>query len=252
MCENQSKNMKIKNFILNFITILIVAEACSKTNQIRRTENQFKFRPLHKKNGNSKILNIRPTGFDRGLQCEKILGQCDETNEKIVKMKWKNSNFLDCVPIEKAKLTCPLIVIQYLEDIVLDHFKKELEERKIELDLYKSKLDQSNTKLDQSNNELDQPNTELDQSNKKLDQPNTALVQSNTKLDLYKSKLDKSNTELDRFKSKLGQVYTELDQFKSKLDQSNTKLVICNFKLDQCIKSKFYYDIPVGLIPAGG
>ena len=61
----------------------------------------------------------------------------------------------------------------------------------------------------------------------------------------YKSKLIKATTELDRLKS-------TVDELKSKLDQSNTELVICTSKLDQCIKSKFYFNIPVGLIPAGG
>ena len=205
------------------MTISIVAEACSKTNQIiRKTENNNpKFRPLTP-NKNSIVKSKK--GFNRGLSCEKILGQCDEKNENMVKMKWKYRSDTDCVAIEKAKLICPQIVIEYLEDIVLDHYKKEFNERKNELDQCKSKLHQPNT-------ELDQPNTRLDQSNFELDQ--------------YKSKLIKANTELDRLKS-------TVDEFKSKLDQSNTELVICTNKLDQCIKSKFYYNIPVGLIPAGG
>ena len=216
--------MKSKNFILILITtISIVAEACSKTNQIiRKTENNNpKFRPLAP-NKNSIVKSKK--GFNRGLSCEKILGQCDEKNENMVKMKWKYRSDTDCVAIEKAKLICPQIVIEYLEDIVLDHYKKEFNERKNELDQCKSKLHQPNTELDQSNTELDQSEIELEQ---------------------YKSKLIKATTELDRLKS-------TVDEFKSKLDQSNTELVICTSKLDQCIKSKFYYNIPVGLIPAGG
>ena len=229
--------MKSKNFILILMTISIVAEACSKTNQIiRKTENNNpKFRPLAP-NKNSIVKSKK--GFDRGLSCEKILGQCDEKNENMVKMKWKYRSGTDCVAIEKAKLICPQIVIAYLEDIVLDHYKKEFNERKNELDQCKSKLHQPNTELDQSNTELYQPNTALDQSN-------TKLHNSKIELEQYKSKLIKVNTELDRLKS-------TVDEFKSKLDQSNTELVICTSKLDQCIKSKFYYNIPVGLIPAGG
>ena len=223
--------MKSYDFILILTTISIVAEACSKTNQIiRKTENNNpKFRPLAPKK-NSNIVKSKK-GFNRGLSCEKILGQCDEKNENMVKMKWKYRSDTDCVAIEKAKLICPQIVIEYLEDIVLDHYKKEFNERKKELDQCKSKLHQPNT-------ELDQPNTELDQSN-------TKLHNSNFELEQYKSKLIKATTELDRLKS-------TVDEFKSKLDQSNTELVICTSKLDQCIKSKFYYNIPVGLIPAGG
>ena len=223
--------MKSYDFILILTTISIVAEACSKTNQIiRKTENNNpKFRPLAPKK-NSNIVKSKK-GFNRGLSCEKILGQCDEKNENMVKMKWKYRSDTDCVAIEKAKLICPQIVIEYLEDIVLDHYKKEFNERKKELDQCKSKLHQPNT-------ELDQPNTELDQSN-------TKLHNSKIELEQYKSKLIKATTELDRLKS-------TVDEFKSKLDQSNTELVICTSKLDQCIKSKFYYNIPVGLIPAGG
>ena len=223
--------MKSYDFILILTTISIVAEACSKTNQIiRKTENNNpKFRPLAPKK-NSNIVKSKK-GFNRGLSCEKILGQCDEKNENMVKMKWKYRSDTDCVAIEKAKLICPQIVIEYLEDIVLDHYKKEFNERKKELDQCKSKLHQPNT-------ELDQPNTELDQSN-------TKLHNSKIELEQYKSKLIKATTELDRLKS-------TVDELKSKLDQSNTELVICTSKLDQCIKSKFYYNIPVGLIPAGG
>ena len=228
--------MKSYDFILILITISIVTEACSKTNQIiKKTENNNpKFRPLAP-NKNSIVKSKK--GFNRGLSCEKILGQCDEKNENMVKMKWKYRSDTDCVAIEKAKLICPQIVIAYLEDIVLDHYKKEFNERKNELDQCKSKLHQPNTELDQSNTELDQPNTELDK-------PNTKLHQSEIELEQYKSKLIKATTELDRLKS-------TVDEFKSKLDQSNTELVICTSKLDQCIKSKFYYNIPVGLIPAG-
>ena len=223
--------MKSYDFILILTTISIVAEACSKTNQIiRKTENNNpKFRPLAPKR-NSNIVKSKK-GFNRGLSCEKILGQCDEKNENMVKMKWKYRSDTDCVAIEKAKLICPQIVIEYLEDIVLDHYKKEFNERKKELDQCKSKLHQPNT-------ELDQPNTELDQSN-------TKLHNSKIELEQYKSKLIKATTELDRLKS-------TVDELKSKLDQSNTELVICTSKLDQCIKSKFYFNIPVGLIPAGG
>ena len=236
--------MKSKNFILILMSISIVAEACSKTNQIiRKTENTNpKFRPLAP-NKNSIVKSKK--GFNRGLSCEKILGQCDEKNENMVKMKWKYRSDTDCVAIEKAKLICPQIVIAYLEDIVLDHYKKEFNERKNELDQCKSKLHQPNTELDQSNTELDQSNTELDQPNTELDQSNTKLHNSNFELEQYKSKLIKATTELDRLKS-------TVDEFKSKLDQSNTELVIWTSKLDQCIKSKFYYNIPVGLIPAGG
>ena len=216
--------MKSYDFILILTTISIVAEACSKTNQIiRKTENNNpKFRPLAPKK-NSNIVKSKK-GFNRGLSCEKILGQCDEKNENMVKMKWKYRSDTDCVAIEKAKLICPQIVIEYLEDIVLDHYKKE--------------LDQCKSKLHQPNTELDQPNTALDQSN-------TKLHNSKIELEQYKSKIIKATTELDRLKS-------TVDEFKSKLDQSNTELVICTSKLDQCIKSKFYYNIPVGLIPAGG
>ena len=223
--------MKSYDFILILTTISIVAEACSKTNQIiRKTENNNpKFRPLAP-NKNSIIVKSKK-GFNRGLSCEKILGQCDEKNENMVKMKWKYRSATDCVAIEKAKLICPQIVIEYLEDIVLDHYKKEFNERKKELDQCKSKLHQ--------------PNTELDQPSTALDKPNTKLHNSKIELEQYKSKLIKATTELDRLKS-------TVDELKSKLDQSNTELVICTSKLDQCIKSKFYFNIPVGLIPAGG
>ena len=137
--------MKFKNFIVNLITILIVAEACSKTNKIRRTENPFRPLTPHKKIVKSK------TGFDRGLPCEKILGQCDEKTEEIVKMKWKYRSNTTCVHIEKAKLKCPQIVVQYFENIVLDHYKKELKVRKNELDQCKSELI-AYTKLDQKSN----------------------------------------------------------------------------------------------------
>ena len=171
--------MKSYDFILILTTISIVAEACSKTNQIiRKTENNNpKFRPLAPKK-NSNIVKSKK-GFNRGLSCEKILGQCDEKNENMVKMKWKYRSDTDCVAIEKAKLICPQIVIEYLEDIVLDHYKKEFNERKNELDQCKSKLHQPNTELDQSNTELDQPNTELDQSNTKLHNSNFELEQYN-------------------------------------------------------------------------
>ena len=76
--------MKSYDFILILTTISIVAEACSKTNQIiRRTENNNpKFRPLAPKK-NSIVKSKK--GFNRGLSCEKILGQCDQKKEILLK-----------------------------------------------------------------------------------------------------------------------------------------------------------------------
>lgn len=55
------------------------------------------------------------TGFNRGLQPERIFGALKLNNIVMFLMKWKDSVELDLVKAEEANLKCPSIVIKFYE-----------------------------------------------------------------------------------------------------------------------------------------
>lgn len=55
------------------------------------------------------------TGFERGLESEKIMGAIQLQDKIMFLMKWKGSQKLDLVQAEEANVKCPYVVIEYYE-----------------------------------------------------------------------------------------------------------------------------------------
>ena len=60
--------------------------------------------------------NIKPRGFSRGLEAEKILDATFDTGQIFFLVKWKDSELSDIVPAREANIRIPEMVIQFYED----------------------------------------------------------------------------------------------------------------------------------------
>jgi hypothetical protein len=56
-----------------------------------------------------------PSGFERGLEAEKVLGATDSAGELMLLVKWCHSNEADLVPARIVNVRCPSLVIDFYE-----------------------------------------------------------------------------------------------------------------------------------------
>jgi len=72
--------------------------------------------------------NIKPRGFARGFEAEKILGATFETGQIFFSVKWEDCEVTDIVSAKEANLRIPQLVIQFYEERV-DWGQEEQEEQ---------------------------------------------------------------------------------------------------------------------------
>ncbi|XP_014203902.1 chromobox protein homolog 1-like [Copidosoma floridanum] len=65
---------------------------------------------------NNNNNGMKPHGFKRQLEADKIIGSTKSNGEILFLMKWKGTEEIDLVTAKEANKLCPQVVIKFYED----------------------------------------------------------------------------------------------------------------------------------------
>ncbi|KAM3963868.1 heterochromatin protein 1beta-like protein [Aphomia sociella] len=118
------ENLDCPDLIQTFEEARKKKEAEGKTNKPEKDPKKRKSSaatPDLKGAKKSKTDDKKASGFDRGLEPEKIIGATDSSGELMFLMKWQGTDEADLVPAKQANVRCPQVVIQFYEERLTWH-----------------------------------------------------------------------------------------------------------------------------------
>lgn len=78
-------------------------------------EKKPKKKKIENEKTDQKNDQLKPSGFDRGLKPERIIGATDTSGELMFLMKWMGTEEADLVRSKDARQKCPQLIIEFYE-----------------------------------------------------------------------------------------------------------------------------------------
>lgn len=78
-------------------------------------EKKQKKKKTESDRNDSRAEELKPSGFERGLKPERIIGATDTSGELMFLMKWMGTDEADLVRSSDARQKCPQLIIEFYE-----------------------------------------------------------------------------------------------------------------------------------------